>query len=40
MDAEVEIRPRRPCNFSEKGDDCEIVDDFYAAHRNDEEEIA
>ena len=37
MDAEVEVRPRRPCNFSEEGDDHEMRGDFHESHRNEEE---
>ena len=35
-----QVRPRRPCNFSEEGDEYEMHDDYHEHQRNDEEVIA
>ena len=39
-DAEATVRPKRPCNFSEEGDEYEMQDDYHEDQRNDEEEVA
>lgn len=39
-DSEATFRPRRPCNFSEEGDDHEVQDDYHEHQQSEEEEMA
>lgn len=40
LDTEATVRPRRPCNFSEEGDEHEMHDGYQECQRGEEEEMA